>query len=97
MRKLLILSTFTVALLVSAPVHAIIDCWYSFSAGGTVCQVLSAAGPKRIAEQTVTCEDATWLHWDYCPAIEDTGDGTEDDLLFCEDAPLLVEEFCGSQ
>lgn len=97
MRKLLILCTFTAALLASAPAHAIIDCWYSFSAGGAVCRVFSVSGPPSHDEQEATCDDAEWLLWDYCPVLEDTGDGTKDDLLLCEDAPLLVEEFCGSQ
>lgn len=97
MRKSLIVSTFATMLLASSTAHAILDCWAGFSFRDTVCRVFSVAGPKPFDEQAVTCEDVAWLSYDYCPAIEDTGDGTEDDLLLCEDAPLLVEEFCGSQ
>lgn len=97
MRKALFASALSAALFVSTSAHAVLDCWYSFSAGGTVCRVFSVARPNPADEQAVTCEDAAWLSWDYCPVIEDTGDGTEADLLLCEDAPLLVEQFCGSQ
>lgn len=97
MRKALFASALAVALSLSAPAHAIIDCWYSPLVRGTVCSVFSVAGPKPSAEQAVTCEDAAWLFWDYCPIVEDTGDGTEDDFMLCEDAPLLVDELCGTQ
>lgn len=96
MRKALFVSTLVVALSLSAPAHAVLDCWTSYL-GDTICQVLRASGPRPVAEQTVTCEDAAWLFWDYCPVIEDTGNGTEDDFLLCEDAPLLVDELCGAQ
>lgn len=96
MRRSLSASTLAAALLVSAPASAVLDCWSGFT-GGTVCTVFSVAGPKPIDEQAVTCKDAAWLLWDYCPIVEDTGDGTEDDFLLCEDAPLLVDDLCGTQ
>ncbi|MBI4449893.1 hypothetical protein HY634_02435 [Candidatus Uhrbacteria bacterium] len=94
MRRTFAVSVFTALILSSGLAHAVLDCWYSFSAKGTVCMVLSVMRTPTTSEPTITCADAAWLLQDYCPVIEDTGDGTEAEFLLCEDAPLLVSEFC---
>jgi len=101
MRQVLFASSFTALLLMSTPAHALLDCWAGFT-GGTVCQTVSVGSREvRIIPRghtprgerggdVIACEDAAWLLWDYCPEIEDTSDGSEQDILLCEDAPLLA-------
>lgn len=102
MRKALFACTLIVALPLSAPAHAILDssefdvCWMLSHGGDALC-IATQSPTDCDCEPDVACEDAAWLFWDYCPVIEDTGNGTEDDFLLCEDAPLLVDELCGAQ
>lgn len=97
MRRTCIAIVFVSALLVSTSAHAVLDCWPTFD-GGTVCRVFSAAGrPPPLDDPADVCADAAWLFWDYCPVIEDSGDGTDAQFLLCEDAPFFVHTLCDSQ
>jgi hypothetical protein len=53
MRNLLLLSTFTAALLASSPAHAVLDCWGTLT-GDTICWVSSVSdtAPDRSGTST---------------------------------------------